>query len=472
MTPDDVRAAAGHLVELHQRYASLFGYQPAQNHALTYLRGLLQHEGRRNTEAIALVFNEGKVRPLQEFIAASPWDHRIVQQQLQADFAQTLVPSTSEWDIGTVGVIDESGFPKKGDHSVGVARQWCGRLGKKDNCQVGVYLVGVTPAGTALLEHRIYLPEEWVLDKERRREVGIPRSVTFRTKPEIALELYERVRAAGKVSFDWMVFDELYGRNENFLEALERRKQLYVGEVPVTTTVWTKDPATQIPEYSGRGRHPTQPLRDSVRNVKEVAEALPADAWQVLCLRAGSGEPVIFEFAAVRVWAMREQQPGPPIWLLIRRPVGGEGEVKYYVSNAPQQTPLKVLALVSGCRVRVEEYFEDGKGYLGMGQYEGRSWTGWHHHMTLVAVAHLLVTGVRLRLKKKASGLTLDMAVRLLKAALPQPDLTLEAAMAIVEYHLRRNEIARLSHVKTWKKKHKGVKVKPLWKTMTACNSC
>ncbi len=377
MTPNEVRAAAaGHLVELHQRFAPLFGYQPAQGHALTYLRGLLLQEGRKNTEAIALNFNDGNVRPLQEFIAASPWDYRPVQQEIQSVFAQTLAPSTAQWNIGTVGVIDESGFPKKGDHSVGVARQWCGRLGKKDNCQVGVYLVGVTPAGTALLEHQIYLPEEWILDKERRREAGIPRSITFRTKPQLALDLHARVRATGKVSFDWLVFDALYGRNEEFLAALEQRKQFYVGEVPVTTTVWTKEPATQIPEYSGRGRQPTQPVRGSVRNVKEVAESLPAESWQVLCLREGSGEPVIFEFAAVRVWAMREQKPGPPIWLLVRRPVGGEGEVKYYVSNASEQTPLKVLALVSGCRVRVEEHFEDSKFYLGMGHYEGRSWPG------------------------------------------------------------------------------------------------
>jgi SRSO17 transposase len=404
MTPDEVRAAADHLVELHQRFAPLFGYRPAQDHARTYLRGLLLHEGRKNTEAMALHFNDEKVRPLQEFSAAAPWDHRSVQQEIQTVFAQTLVPSTSQWDIGTVGVIDESGFPKKGDHSVGVARQWCGRLGKKDNCQVGVYLVGVTPAGTALLEHQIYLAEEWILDKKRRDEVGIPRSITFRTKPQIALDLHARLRTSDKVSLDWLVFDELYGRNEDFLAELERRRQLYVGEVPVTTTVWTQDPAAQIPEYSGRGRQPTRPVRDSVRSVKEVAESLPAEAWQVLCLREGSGEPVIFEFAAVRVWAMRDQKPGPAVWLLMRRPVGGEGEVKYYVSNAPEQAPLKVLALVSGCRQRVEEYFEDSKGYLGMGHYEGRSWAGWHHHMTLVALAHLMVTGVRLRLKKKRAG--------------------------------------------------------------------
>jgi SRSO17 transposase len=329
MTPDEVRAAASHLSELHRRFAPLFGYQPAQAHALTYLRGLLLQEGRKNTEAIALNFADGQVRPLQEFLGSSPWQHHPVQQEIQAVFAQDLVPSTSQWNIGTVGVIDESSFPKKGTHSVGVARQWCGRLGKKDNCQVGVYLVGVTPAGTALLEQQVYLPEGWVLDKKRRQEVGVPRSVTFRTRPEIALGLHNRVQANARVSFDWLVFDELYGRHEDFLSELEKRKQLSGGEVPVSTTVWTLDPATQVPEYSGRGRQPARPVRDSVRRVKEVAEALPARSWQVLCLREGAGEPVAFALAAVRVWAMRDQGPGPPIWLLIRRPVGGEGEVKY-----------------------------------------------------------------------------------------------------------------------------------------------
>jgi SRSO17 transposase len=472
MTPDEVRATANELHHLHQRFAPLFGYQPAQQHALTYLRGLLLQEGRKNAEAIALTFGDGQVRALQEFLAASPWDHRPVQEEIQAAFAADLVPSTEQWDIGTVGVLDESGFPKKGRHSAGVARQWCGRLGKKDNCQVGVYLVGVTPAGCALLEHQLYLPAEWVLDQERRARAGVPRSVTFRTKPEIGLDLHARVRAAGHVAFEWLTFDENYGRDGDFLAQLERRGQKYVGEVPVTTTVWTADPATQVPEYSGRGPRPTRPVRDSVRGVKEVAASLPAEAWRVLCLREGSGEPVAFEFAAVRVWAMRDGGPGPAVWLLRRRPVGGDGEVKYYVSNAPAETPVETLALVSGCRVRVEEYFEDGKSYLGMGHYECRSWAGWHHHMTLVALAPLLVTRVRLRLREKESGLTLDMAVRLLKAVLPRPGLTLEDALRVVAYHLRRNEVAKRSHAKRWKERHKGVKAEPLFKTYSAQMAC
>jgi SRSO17 transposase len=406
MTPDEVRAAARDLFALHQRFAPLFGYQPAQDHALAYLRGLLQHDGRKNAEAMALVFDDDQPRAVQQFLTDSPWDYQRVQQEVQAVFAQELVPSTATWGLGTVGVLDDSGFPKKGNHSVGVQRQWCGRLGKKDNCQVGVFLIGVTPAGTALLDHQIYLPESWVLDPKRCRQAGVPRRVTFRTKPQLGLDLHARIAQAGHVHFDWLTCDEGYGHDGAFLAGLERRRQRYVAEVPVSTTVWTKDPATQIPEYTGRGRRPVRPARDSVRSVVEVAAALPATAWRVLCLRAGSGAPVVFEFAAVRVWAVRDHGPGPAVWLLVRRPVGGgpPEEVKYYLSNAPAETPLETLALVSGCRIRVEEYFEDGKMYLGMAQYEVRSWAGWHHHMALVAVAHLLVSRVRLRLQKKSAG--------------------------------------------------------------------
>jgi SRSO17 transposase len=227
MTASDVRAAASELHRLHQRFAPLFGYQPAQDHALTYLRGLLLHDGRKNVEAIALVFNHGRVRPLQEFLAASPWDSRCVQAEIQAVFAEDLVPSSSSpWPLGTVAVLDDSGHPKKGDHSVGVARQWCGRLGKKDNCQVGVYLLGVTPAGSALLDQQLYLPEEWVLDPKRRTRAGIPRSITFRTKPQLGLDLLTRVQAAGHVRIDWLTFDEGFGLvSARLLPILARRRE-------------------------------------------------------------------------------------------------------------------------------------------------------------------------------------------------------------------------------------------------------
>jgi hypothetical protein len=175
-------------------------------------------------------------------------------------------------------------------------------------------------------------------------------------------------------------------------------------------------------------------------------------------VREGATGPLVFEFAAVRVWAMRHRKPGPPAWLLIRRSLEDKPEVKYYVSNADAETPISTLALVACTRHRVEDFFEDCKSYLGMAQYETRSWVGWHHHMALVGLAHLFVTLTRRRLQHQVPELTLDRTVRLLEAALEEPELRLPRAVALVEYHVDRNKIAKASHDKTWKTKHEGVK--------------
>ena len=414
MTASEVRAAAGELVPLHQRFAPLFGRKEARAQSVVYLNGLLLGQGRKSAEPMALVFGQpeddalgqNQVLALQRFLTYSPWDTQAVQREVQAVFAERLVPSTGDWTIGTVGVIDESGFVKKGTHSVGVARQYCGRVGKQENCQVGVFLVGVTPAGSALLDHQLYLPHSWAVDADRREETAVPEAIPFQTKPQIASALLRRVQAQGLVKFDWVIADEFYGHNGDFLDDLEARQQRYVIEVPATTTVWTVDPQTQVPPHEGRrGPAATRPPRDRVRqhvrSVRAMAEGLPPSAWQVLQLRAGAKGPLAFAFARVRVWAVRHRKPGPACWLLLRRSLEADAEVKYYVVNAPEAEPLATMALVTGTRYRVEEYLEEGKMYLGMAQYEARAWSSWHHHMSMVALAHLFVTLTRLRLKKK-----------------------------------------------------------------------
>jgi SRSO17 transposase len=404
MTVDELRAAAGGLVALHQRFAPLFGYRQAQEHAQVYLRGLLLAEGRKSVEPMALTFGDGQVHALQKFLTLSPWDYHAVQEEIQAVFAEELVPSTAQWPIGTVGVIDESAFVKKGAASVGVKRQWCGRLGKKENCQVGVFLVGVTPAGAALLDHQVYLPREWAGDRKRRRQTRVPKGLRFQTKPQLARALWQRVQAAGHVRFDWLTFDEGYGRNGAFLSRLEAAGQHYVAEVPTTTSVWPSDPWQPDRPYAGVGPRPRQARRGAGRSVRDVAADLPAAAWQTLQLREGAAGPLVFQFACLRVWARRNKKPGPPVWLLVRRSLAAEPDVKYYLCHAEATTALETLALVSSCRFRVEEFLEEGKSSLGMADYEGRSWTTWHHHMTMVALAHLLVTQTRVRLKKKSPG--------------------------------------------------------------------
>jgi SRSO17 transposase len=408
MTPDDVRAAAERLVDFHGRFAPLFGKEQAQDHAHDYVKGLMVCPDRKSIEPIALLVGHGDVSGLQKFINSGPWQYDDVQAELQAVFDQELVPSADGSPVGVVGVIDESAFAKQGKHSAGVARQHNGRLGKEDNCQVGVFLVGVTPMGAALLDHRLYLPQPWCEDtpeaRARRAKAHIPEDVTFQPKARIAAELVRGVAVLGQTRLDWVVADEEYGKAGHFHDAMDELRQRYVVEVPVTTTVWTADPAGCVPAYSGRGQPPKRPTREGVKSVAAVAAGLPTAAWQTLKVREGACGPLVFQFAAVRVWAMRDQRPGPPAWLLVRRSLEATPEVKYYISNGEAETPLKVLALVACTRHRVEEYLGESKTYLGMAQYETRSYVGWHHHMALVAVAHLFVTLTRMRLKKSRRG--------------------------------------------------------------------
>lgn len=245
-----------------------------------------------------------------------------------------------------MGVVDESAFVKAGRESVGVSRQWCGRLGKTQNCQVGVFLTGVTPGGTALLDAQPFLPEEWLKDRGRRQKTRVPRRVKFQSKPQIAAEMLRRTLAAGKVRFDWITADELYGDSGEFFDALEGLQQRYLVEVRKNTLVRTVDPAT-LPGYS-TGPKRRQKLGSyryqEVRSVQELAAGLQPDDWRMLKLRQGTKGPLVGEFAVLRVWAMRHNRPGPPIWLVIRRSLDAR-QLWYYVSNASADTPWEKLAL-------------------------------------------------------------------------------------------------------------------------------
>jgi SRSO17 transposase len=447
MDTTELRAASKRLVKLHGRFAPLFGRQEPQEHAFGYLRGLLLGTDRKSVEPMALVFGgsspdqpeiqQSVALAWQRFLTVSPWEAQKVQQELQAVFNEEFVPTASQSPIGTVGVIDESGFVKRGTESVGVQRQWCGRLGKEENCQVGVFLVGVTPAGSALLDHQLYLPETWVADMPRRQKTRVPPEITFQTKPQIATDLVAR----SSVRFDWITADEEYGRDGDFLDALESSYQRYLVEVPANTTVWAEKPLRQTPD-------------ELVWQVRQLAQTIPAKNWRVIQLREGAKGPLAFEFARLRVWSVRHRRAGPQVWLLIRRSLDPVPEVKYYLSNADRGISLETKAQVTGSRWRVEEVFEDGKGQLGMADYEARSWTSWHHHMSMVALAHLYVVQTRRDLKRKVPDLTLHMAMRLLRAALPRPHLTLEQAGELVDYYRDRNEQATKSHRKTWLARH------------------
>ena len=322
-----------------------------------------------------------------------------------------------------------------------------------------MFLIGSTPAGDALLDHQLYLPQEWTSAAKRRRKARVPKEIRFQTKPALAAELIRRTEANGHVRFDWIVADEHYGENGTFLDALEAQGKRYMVEVGSNTTFWTVDPATQVPEgCSGAGRPPSRPSRDYVISAAQLVATLPIGAWQPLQLREGENGPLVYEYACCRVWGVRHRKPGPAIWLVFQRSPDNRDEIKYWVSNADEATPLATLALVGAVRLRVEIFLEEAKGELGMADYEARAWTSWHHHMSLVALAHLYATQVRNDTRAAEPRMTLRQAFDLLKAALIRPQLSLEEALHLTEYHLTRSEIAKRSHRKTWLKKHKHLK--------------
>src|SRR4051794_17362837 len=259
MTPDDVRAAAEQLVQFHDRFAPLFGKDQAQDHAYDYLKGLMVCPERKSVEPIALLVGHGDVSGLQKFVGAGPWQDDEVMAEAQSRFVDELVPSAAGSPVGVVGVIDESAYAKKGTHSAGVARQHNGRLGKEDNCQVGIFLVGLAPEVAALLGRQLYLHPSWCEGEaaaERRAKAHTPDDVPVRTKPPIAAALVRNVEVVGTVHWDWITADEAYGSNGELLDELEVLGRRYVMEVPTTTTVWTVDPASCVPPYSGRGQPP------------------------------------------------------------------------------------------------------------------------------------------------------------------------------------------------------------------------
>lgn len=357
-------------------------------------------------------------------------------------------------DENGVLIADSSGFPKQGSESVGVKRQWCGQLGKTANCQVGVFLSYASQHGYTLVNRRLYLPQEWVEDKEyeeRRAKCGVPEDATFKTQPALALEMVQELDEDSPLPFRWLTCDEAFGRDTAFLDNVGQLV-FYFAEVPNDTNLWLYRPKATVPaRKSNRGRRPTRKQlvegEPKAQSVAEIAANLPAAKWSRHTIKEGSKGPIIADFACLRVVAVRDGLPGPDVWLVIRRDIV-DGELKFFLSNAPPDTPLAIFVWLSGMRWPVETCFEHSKQEIGLGDYQVRSWTGWHHHMTLCILAHAFLVRMQLRLKDKAPKLTLPQAILLLKVTLAQPQLDAGKAIDIVNYYQRRHEAAYRSHRK------------------------
>lgn len=400
LTATEIAELADELVSYQAEFADLYYRTEQAQWGHKYLQGLLAPLERKAIQPMALALEGGDVQGMQQFIGQGQWqDTRLLQKHWE------LVAATLGEEDG-VYIVDESGFPKKGEHSVGVARQWCGVLGKVENCQVGVFGAYASRRGYTLVDHRLFLPEEWfdAAHRERWEKCGIPDETRFQTKPEIALERLQAVVAAGQLRFRWVTCDELYGRSSDFLDGVAALGRWYLAEVPCDTRVWQTRPQTAVPEWSGHGPKPTKvhllPNEPSAQRADVIAASLPPQAWQLYVIKEGSKGPLVAEFACVRGVAVRETLPGPDVWIVFRRTLGEKPELKVYLSNASPQTPLKELVRVAGLRWPIETAIEEGKDALGMDHYEVRSWLGWHHHITLCLLAHHFLLRCQQRLKR------------------------------------------------------------------------
>jgi SRSO17 transposase len=376
---------AASFAAFHAEFAPLFGRKEARRRSEQYVRGLLvQQTDRRNAENVAETITGATPRALQRLLTEAPWPTEPVIDRLQAYLGARL--NTPEG----IFVLDESGFPKQGRQSVGVARQYCGALGKVGNCQLGVFLAYVSARGQALVDKRLYLPPPWTDDPQRCRAAGVPAGIGAQSMAALGLAMLHQARTAGHLHGSWVTGDDAYGKVPTLRDAVDAEGWRYVLEVPAVTPVFTQPAEVVVPPWSGRGPKPTVPRlapeAAPPQSAQAVADGVPASAWQELTVAEGAQGPRTYQFVARRVWESRDGLPGRACWLLLRRNLDGS-EPRYYLSNAPEDTPLLTLAQVAAARWVIETEFETAKGETGLDEYEVRSWTGWHHHITLALLA-------------------------------------------------------------------------------------
>jgi SRSO17 transposase len=389
VTPDALRGCLDRLTAFAGRYLPHFLREEHRGHALTVLRGKLTGLERKTTEPIATQAAQ-KRRPLQLFVGAGGWDDRPVLDELRRHVKEELA------DPDGVFVLDPSAFPKKGQESCGVARQWCGRLGKVDNCQVGVFLAYTSRHGKALLDARLYLDKDWADDAARRAKTYVPEGVAFQEKWRIALDLLDRAR--DDLPGGWVAGDDEFGRCTELRQLLRSRRLRYVLDVPCDTLV--RDLTERRPP-SRPGGKPRLPVFE---RVDAWAARQPAGRWRKVTVRDGEKGPRVVKVLWAAVQTKEEGgRVGPRERVAVIKSCEKEPRTWYALSNARQAKRWQV-ARAQGARHRVEELLGEGKGEVGLGHYEVRSWVGWHHHMALSLLALWFLQLERRHLGEKNTG--------------------------------------------------------------------
>jgi SRSO17 transposase len=389
--------------------ANAAGHEDRQVPLKNYCKGLLLPGERKSIEPMAARLDSENTQAMRQslhhLVAKAPWNDDLVLEQVR----HAVLPAMQKHGPVVAWIVDDTGFPKKGKHSVGVARQYCGQVGKQDNCRVAVSLSVATWSSSLPIAYRLYLPKEWAEDSERREKTGVPEEVEFQTKPAIALD---QVRAAVAANLDRGVVlaDAAYGINTEFRDGLTELNLQYVMGVQSSMTVWEpgKQPLPAKPRGT-MGRPPRLLQRSTDHqpvSVKQLAMSLPPTAFRQITWREGTDRKLQSRFAAVRVRAAHrdyeQAEPHPEEWLLIEWPRGEKEPTKYWVSTLPPTTKLKALIKMAKHRWIIERDYEELKQELGLGHFEGRNWRGFHHHATLCIAAYGFLVAERNRFSPSA----------------------------------------------------------------------
>jgi SRSO17 transposase len=374
VTPDQVRGCRDRLTAFLQRYLPCFYRDEQRTNATLVIRGPVSGLERKTCEPIAVEAGVHR-KPIQFFVGAGKWDDEAVMAELRCHVRETLA------DDQAILVLDPSGFPKSGTESCGVARQWCGRLGKQDNCQLGIFLIYAAPGGYAPLDRRLYLPEGWADDPDRRAKTHVPEDVAFQESWRIAVDLLERCRK--DLPHAWVTGDDELGRPVEFRSWLRRHGERYVLDVPCNTSIRDLECRRPRRRRAGRGRKREVPFR----RVDTWAARQPEGRWTRLTIRDGERGPLLVDAMTVRVRTRYKRRIGPEERLVVVRTVEAKPQIHYSLSDAGPPVTLVELVRVRFTRHRIEEALEAGKGEAGLAHYEVRSWVGWHHHMALSLLA-------------------------------------------------------------------------------------
>jgi SRSO17 transposase len=369
-----------------------------------YVRGLMLDGRRKSIEPMAGRLADGDEQCLQQFVNQSPWDWVAVRRALARRMSVEIAPEA--W------VIDDTGFPKQGRMSVGVARQYCGALGKVGNCQIGVSVNAVSDDASCPLDWRLFLPEEWDADAERRAKAHVPDELQHAPKWQLALEMIDELIGWGLAPAP-VGTDAGYGEITEFRQGLEDRELDYVVQVKAATSAYAEDVRPVQPDYGGQGRPPAARYRDKPVSLRELALQAGAEQAVEVTWREGARGAMTSRYLALRVRPANAQLRRrahqtdtelPVRWLLAEWPQGAAEPVKYWLSNLPADTPLDRLVALAKIRWRIEHDYRELKDAIGLDHFEGRSYRGWHHHVTLVSVAHAFLTLERRRPRPRAAA--------------------------------------------------------------------